>query len=198
MLFILSSYLSQLNQDNLKAIIALGGTFGKIVYIFLLILAVVIAPLETLPLLPIAVIVWGRNLAAIYSIIGWFLGALIAFALARVFGQKLVCKIMKKNDLEEWRKLLPKKHIFWTIVLARLILPVDIASYLVGLFTNISWTSYITASLIGIIPFGFFYAYGATLPVIWQLIIGLILLAIIIFGYEDLKKRYRYIINIGS
>ena len=189
--FIIASYLSHRYASDLRSAIILQGISGSIIYILIMITAVVVAPFETLPLLPVAVTIWGANLAAVFTIIGWSIGALIAFSLARSFGQRLVCRLASKYDIEEWKKLLPEKNIFWLIVLTRIVLPVDIISYAVGLFTKIHWLPYLSATLLGIIPFAFIFAYGARLPVVFQVVVGLAILPLIIFGYHKIKRQFK-------
>lgn len=189
--FIIFSYYSAKYAETLKSISLIKGVFGEFIYILIMMAAVIIAPFETLPLLPVAVNIWGPNLAAIFSIIGWAIGALIAFGLARRFGQKFVCRFTAKCDIDEWQEMLPRQNVFWLIVLARIVLPVDIVSYGVGLFTKMNWALYLAATLIGIIPFAFIFAHGSTLPVSMQIIAGVIILVIIILGYKKFRQQFK-------
>lgn len=190
-LFVIASYLSHKYSAYLQNLIIPQATLGIAIYILIMMTAVIAAPFETLPLLPVAVTIWGANLAAILTIIGWTIGAFIAFGLARSFGQRLVCRLASKLDIEEWRTMLPKKNIFWLIVMARIILPVDIISYAVGLFTKMHWLPYLAATLLGVIPFAFIFAYGAKLPTVWQAIFGLAILPLVIFGYRRIKFQFK-------
>ncbi len=197
-LFVIASYLSHKYSAYLHNLIIPQATLGIAVYILVMMTAVIVAPFETLPLLPVAVTIWGTNLAAIFTIIGWTIGALVAFGLARSFGQRIICRFVSKCDLDEWRVILPKKGIFWLIILARIILPVDIISYAVGLFTKTHWFPYLIATLIGIIPFAYIFAYGANLPTVWQAIFGLAILPIVIFGYRRIKSQFKFWLKNGS
>ncbi len=194
-LFIISSYFSKEYSEEISGIIMLKGLSGEMIYTLLMIIAVIIAPFETLPLLPIAVNLWGPNRAALFTILGWSIGSLVAFSLARLYGQKFVCRFIKKCDILEWRSLLPKKNIFWLIVFARFILPVDIISYVVGLFTSLNWFIYLVATILGLIPFAFIFAYGITLPISLQLLIGLIILVIIISNYNTIRNYFKKVIK---
>jgi len=190
-LFIVSSYFSQKYEADLKDLIISKGVFGEIIYVLIMMTAVIIAPFETLPLLPVAVTLWGANQAAILTIIGWTMGALIAFSLARIFGSKLVCWLADKYDVEEWGKVLPRRKTFWLIVFARFILPVDIISYAVGLFTKMHWFSYLGATLLGVTPFAFTFAHGSSLPISWQILGGVIIFILVIFSYNSVKQQFK-------
>ena len=192
LLFIASSYLSKRYLSSPENLMFLKGIEGVFIFILIMIAAVVIAPFETLPLLPVASSLWGPNKAAIYAIIGWTLGSVIAFYIARIFGKKFVCKFANKIDIDKWQGKLPKKNLFWLVIFARFILPVDIISYAVGLFTKMPFSRYLLATIIGITPFAFIFSYGAIISIKWQILASVVMLAAIFFNYKKLKK---YIID---
>jgi len=194
-LFIAASYFSHRYSETLSEDALLKGENGIILYIIIVAAGVLIAAVSTLPLLPIAVSLWGPDLAAIYTIIGWSGGSLLALGIARRYGQKLVCRFIDRRDIEKYREELPKKNIFWPLVLARIFLPVDIISYAVGLFTKMHWGLFFLATVLGTSIFSFFFAYASELPIIIQLAAGSILLLLIIFRYKRLKAYIRKLIN---
>lgn len=189
-LFIIVSYFSNKYSVEINNLIVPANIYGIFVYLILVIIAVVIAPLDTLPLMPIAVAIWGPLLTAFLTIIGWTAGSSIAFWIARRFGKKLVCRIVNVCKLEEFELKLADQNIFWLIILARIFLPVDIISYAIGLFTKISWRLYLVATIIGMVPFAFIYSYGVTLPIIYQVIAGIVICLILLGSYVKLKKYF--------
>jgi uncharacterized membrane protein YdjX (TVP38/TMEM64 family) len=170
LLFLASAYLTQVYKNDLVLLIGEGSLVGIAAYTCIAILTTVIAPLSSVPLLPVAANIWGPVVAAIASIIGWLLGALIAFGIGRRYGRGLVEKIVSKERLMSIEKRVPKENLFWSIVFLRIAVPVDVLSYVLGLFSNISWRTYTLATLIGITPFAFVLAYTGTLPLRYQLI----------------------------
>ena len=187
LLFIVSSYLSFRYAEDIRGVVFLRGAAGMASYVALMIFSVVVAPFETLPLLPVAVRLWGPLLTAFLSIAGWSLGALLAFALARRWGAALVCRFVRKCDIEEWGKVLPRKNLFGLIVLFRLLLPVDIISYAAGIFTRMEWTLYLAATVLGVAPFAFLFSYGAQLPVYVQAAAGFIIVVVLASSYNSIK-----------
>lgn len=187
-LFIISSYLVGKYEAQITNLIIFKGLFGAILYIFLIIAAVVIAPFETLPLMPVAVVIWGPFLTGILFLIGSMAGSYIAFYLARKFGQKLICRLFNKCAINEFFFFTRNEHIFWVIVLARLILPVDIVSYAIGLFTEIKTMPYLLASFLGIAPFAFIFSFGAKLPIGFQIIAGVLLIMLFLLSYKKIKR----------
>lgn len=181
-LFVLISYLVQTNIFFIQKII-LNNMYGMITYIFLTTIAVVIAPISATPLLPIASNLWGWVNAAILSIIGWTLGSIIAFFISRRYGTKLVRKIIPINRLNKIKQHLPNKNLFWVVVGLRAILPVDILSYALGLFTEMKYKDYILATLIGITPSAFLLSYLGKIPPLYQTMVFASLLILLIIGY---------------
>ena len=185
--FIASSYFSLKYSDLLKEIIELKGLIGMTVYVLLEIASIVIVPVTTFPLLPIAVVLWGSFIAAVLNIIGWIIGAAIAFYLARKYGRPFVSRFIKTKHIIHLEKLVPHKNIFWSIVILRISIPTDILSYTLGLFTNIPMNTYLVATFFGLIPFAFIFAYSVSLP-IWYQIAALVLSALLIYyGYHKSK-----------
>jgi len=188
-LFFLVSFLVQNDIEMFKGLI--NPSFSSmLIYVFITIVAIVFAPISTIPLLPIASSVWGWFLAGILSIIGWTIGALIAFGLARKYGMPLVKRFVSLDKIAKFEKMIPEKNIFWSIVFLRMAIPVDVLSYVLGLFSHIKFRTYFIATLIGITPFAFIFAYVGMLEFRIQVLAFLIAVIVILFGYF-VKKRYR-------
>ena len=98
---------------------------------------------------------------------------------------------MRVCELNEWRDKLPKENLFWAVVLARVILPVDVLSYVIGIFTAMHITSYLIATLIGITPFAYIFAYGSKLPAWIQIISIIALFGLIAANYKYIKKIFK-------
>lgn len=164
LLFIISAYFAQTYEAYLADLIGRYGMLGILVYMLLAAVAIILAPLSFLPLMPLASAIWGAFVTAIASIIGWTLGAIGAFYLSRRYGRPLVERFVSTERLARLEKRVPQKNLFWAIVLLRMIVPVDVLSYVLGLSKSIPWKVYVLATLIGIIPFAFVFAYIGTLP----------------------------------
>lgn len=130
------------------------------VFVFLLIATTVFAPITVLPLIPAAALIFGAFLTSLLSIIGWTLGAMIAFLLARFLGRTVLQSIVSLEAVERLEKKIGRRTEFWYVVFLRVIVPVDILSYALGFLSNISFGSYVLATVIGITPFSFIFAYG--------------------------------------
>ncbi len=168
-IFIIISQISGKYAEELKYLVGMGGIFGAPLYVLLVVLAIVIPPIGVGFLLPVAANVWDPFHAALLSILGWTLGAQIAFWLARRFGKSLVKKVVSLEKIEAMEKYAHSKHIFWSVVLWRMALPVDFLSYALGLFSDMKYGKYFLATVLGVTPFGIFFSYAAVLSFGYQL-----------------------------
>jgi len=184
--FILASYIVQSNLEYFQKLI--GNDLGGMgIYVLILVVSVVVAPVSAIPLLPVASNLWGWVVAGILSIIGWWIGAMIAFGLARVYGVPLVKKIVPLEKIARVERLIPEQNIFFGVVFLRMAVPVDILSYVLGLFSYINFKKYALATLIGISPFAFVFAYIGTLPIVFQIIALVVAIFIIYIGYFTVR-----------
>lgn len=187
-LFLLVSYLIQNNIGNIDDYV-IDGYFGVLIFVFIEIIATVFAPISAIPLLPLMSETYGWFIAGLLSIIGWTIGSVIAFILARKYGAPLVRKLISLEKISEIEKRIPETNLFWSIVFFRMILPVDILSYILGLFSRIKFNTYFWATLIGISPFAFILAYLGTLPLYYQISFFITGMLILVLGYLLYKKK---------
>ncbi len=189
--FLVVSYFASEYSNLIQNTIWLKGQFGIVLYLIIVIVAIVIAPISAMPLLPVAVTLWGAFFAAIISIVGWTTGAILAFVLARLIGKPIVSKFVDFEKVKKLENIIPETHMFLGVVLLRMILPVDILSYVLGLFSHMPLYSYSLATLIGIAPFAFIFAYSVKLPIYFQIALILISLLVALFGYMHIKSKYK-------
>ena len=168
--FILVSYGVHRYESDIALVLGNGGISSSIIFIFLTALFVIfIIPLDIVFLVPIGVILWGPVPTALMSIAGWTLGALVAFGIARTYGLPLVRKLVGERRARMFGEHIPIHDLFWSVVFLRLLVPVDLLSYALGLFSQLSWRKYLVATALGVTPFGFFFAFAGTLPFWYQL-----------------------------
>lgn len=132
---------------------------GAAAYVVVVAASIVLLPLSSLPLLPLAAGVYGVWMTAMLSSAGWWIGSLIAFQIARL-GRPYVERIASLEAIDRLEHKIPKDVSFWGIVVLRMIFPVDIVSFALGLLRQLSFPTYAMASLIGIIPFAFVWSYA--------------------------------------
>jgi uncharacterized membrane protein YdjX (TVP38/TMEM64 family) len=162
-ILITAVFLVRKHEDWIGRFIERHTFWGVFLYLILNVLDAVLAPGATLPLIPVASQVWGRVLAALATTAGWTLGSLIAFLIARRWGYPIVRKLTSIRRVRSMRGYIPD-DLFWSIVFARLVLPMDVISYVLGLFTHIGWWEYLVATALGVTPSAFLLTYLGQLP----------------------------------
>ncbi len=164
---------------------AFGGVF---LYLILNVLDAVLAPGATLPLIPVASQVWGRVPAAIATTAGWTAGSLIAFLIARRWGYPIVQKLTSIARVRSMRRYIPE-DLFWSVVFARLVLPMDVISYVLGLLTHIGWWEYLIATALGLMPSALLLAYLGQIPNAYEIMAFAIGAALVIASFLIKRRR---------
>ena len=131
---------------------------------------------------------WGRVPAALVTTAGWTLGSLIAFLIARRWGYPIVKKLTSRERIRQMGKYIPD-DLFWSIVLLRLVMPMDVMSYVLGLLTDISWSRYMLATAMGLTPSAFVLAYLGKLPNAYEIIMLGVALAVIVAAILIARRR---------
>ncbi|HEY0908210.1 MAG TPA: VTT domain-containing protein [Candidatus Paceibacterota bacterium] len=84
--------------DTLKAWIIDAGVWAPVVFILLKISTVVIAPLSGSPLYPLIGLLFGFWPGLFYVALGDFIAYTLTFYISRIFGQKIVMKMISKKE----------------------------------------------------------------------------------------------------
>ena len=162
-LFLAATYLLSTQLDvveTLKVTIQNGSLYiAYMAYVVVLILAVVCMPFTVMPLIPVVATLFGPFTTSILSVIGWTLGSMAAFLIARYLGRPILKKFLPLQKIDELLKMVPDHSRFLFIVLLRLTLPVDLVSYALGLTKSLRFIEYSTASFVGVLWFSFSFAY---------------------------------------
>ena len=162
LLFVLACALVYFNKERvleLEHYLEASNGLGQLIYVLMLTLAVVLLPLTVMPIIPMASAVFGPLQTGFLSIIGWTIGASLAFLIARYLGQPLLGHYVDLRKYDEVIREISKKAQFMLIVLLRLTMPVDLVSYALGFSKEVSFLTYFIATLIGVSWFSFAFAY---------------------------------------
>ncbi|PIR44074.1 hypothetical protein COV23_01835 [Candidatus Wolfebacteria bacterium CG10_big_fil_rev_8_21_14_0_10_31_9] len=180
-------------QDAIKEIAYLFEKYtgqniylGMVIFMGLGAISTMFTVFSSIPLVPIAVFLWGAFKTFILIFFGWFIGSLVTYAIARYAGYPLISKIISTERITRYEEKISKKTPFLTILIFRLILPAEIMNYLLGIIRYPFW-KYSLATFISEIPFSLIIAYSSesfiqknsSLFIIW-IIIGIALLSILL------------------
>jgi uncharacterized membrane protein YdjX (TVP38/TMEM64 family) len=158
--FGLSVYLTRIYADDVPTVMAEHLVSGVVLYVGLTVLSIVVAPVNTFFLLPIAVTLWGSLAAAFLSIAGWTIGSVLVYEMTRRYGRPFVLRFVAEETINGISKHIPAQYLFLFVVLARMLLPVDILSYALGLVAPLSLGAYTLATALGVTPFALLFAFA--------------------------------------
>lgn len=145
--------------QNVERFVEQHGAWGAVAYVAAGAVSVVLLPLSSLPLVPLASRIWGVWVAGALSAAGWWIGALIAFWVARL-ARSCLERFVSLAALDRMERAIPADIGFAGIVVLRMLLPVDVTSFALGLLRELSFKTYALASLVGIVPFAFVWSYA--------------------------------------
>ncbi len=137
--------------------------------------------------------VFGTLWGLVYALIGSFLGSAIAFSLSRRYGEKVVLKFVRKEDIIRFQKFFNERE-GWALLLARFIpiFPNNLVSFAAG-FTKMSFRDFNIIS-----TFGYFFQvmtltyFGEALSagsVNWTYVIIVLILLVLGFWLITKKKK---------
>lgn len=135
------------------------GTLSYLAFVVLVVVAVVFAPVTVMPIIPVASMTFGPLTTALLSIVGWTLGAVIAFLIARHLGRPVVARFVSLDGIDMFVESLSPRMRFLIMVLARMTMPVEVVSYALGLSNRIGLIEYTAATVLGVSWFSFAFAY---------------------------------------
>lgn len=152
------------------------GPLGPIVFIIVLGLSVLIAPIPNVPIFIAAGLAWGPVLGTAYSMVGMMFGSVMAFYFSRILGRRHLPRLIGAKAsarLDRLTATMGGKMVFW----ARMI-PV----------INFDWISFVA----GLTSIRF-------LPFFWYSFLGMLLpTAIAVIAGDSLGKDVRVTLALGG
>ncbi len=176
------------------------GPWGPILIIGSMALAIVLSPIPSAPIAMAAGAAYGHGWGTLYVAAGAEIGALVAFALARLLGQRaLLTWLGQRPTATLLNRFMQSQNALTIAVFATRLLPFlsfDIISYAAGLTPLKTWR-FACATLLGVIPASFLLAhFGDELASGDVQRVGLTVLALgtvtlLPFAWRALPPRFR-------
>ncbi|MWJ26935.1 TVP38/TMEM64 family protein [Halomonas sp. ZH2S] len=127
------------------------GPLGPLLLVLMMILAVVVGPIPTLPISAAAGLAFGIFQGTLVAAVGAMIGALVAFFVARLLGRELLRKRLSHHPLFSADGA--QHMLFWTVFLTRLIplFSFALVSYAAGVTAIATWR-FAMATFLGMLP----------------------------------------------
>jgi len=176
------------DEDSMIQFVDSFGAFSYLIFIFLVILETVLAPIPALALYVAGGAMFGAFLGSILALIGNIIGSVIAFWIARRLGRNFVEKRIDPAVRKKFDNFSEKYGGFALFILR--INPFtssDIFSYISGL-TNMKIRTFILGTGLGLIPMIFVQAYFGeafvkTHQVLYAVLIWISVVYLLVFVY---------------
>jgi len=186
-------------REGLETLVKALGWRGPLFYTIIIALAVVISQIPGVPLAIAAGALWGPVPAGIYSVIGAFIGGMVAYFLARTLGRSAMKALTGKVVIFSSER--GERYLGLIIFITRLlpVLSFDIISYAAGL-SGLSAPIYALATLLGVIPSTFLLTFlGSVLTVSLPVALSLsAVAAVTLVALPILIQRYNWFNLRGS
>ena len=123
----------------LKVLGAANGLFarhallGPLVFVLLAALSAMLAFFSSAVLVAPAVLAWGPVRAMALLWVGWMLGGIAAYSVARLFGRPIMRSVINTKGLDRYARKLTRDTPFTAVLLFQLSLPSELPGYLLGL-----------------------------------------------------------------
>ena len=186
--------LSMVDVDAAKGYILSFGIWAPIISFLLMVFQSVLAPLPAYIITFANAGLFGWVKGAILSWSSAMVGAMLCYAIARIYGRTVVEKFTTRPALKEVDKFFDK-YGKWAVLVARLLpfVSFDIVSYAAGL-TSMGFWGFFWATGLGQLPATIIYSYvggmltGSTKTMVTGLLI-LFALTIVIFVFKQIWQQ---------
>ena len=183
------------NAESFENFMKRAGGWMPIAYIVVQFLQVVVLPIPGIVSTLAGVALFGAFKTAVFSLIGIWIGSVLAFYIGRKFGKKAVSWLIGAETLEKWQtKLKGKDNLVLTVMFLLPLFPDDILCFVAGLSTMSAKFFLIMMTICRIIAvFSTCYSLDF-IPLnapwgiaVWALLI-LTLIGVFLFVYKNLNK----------
>lgn len=179
------------SEEGFQQLAATLGWRGPLLYMLVIAVAVVISQIPGLPLTLAAGALWGALPAGLYSVLGGFTGALIAYYLGHTLGRSVMKLLVGKVLIFSEER--GERFLGVLIFVSRLLplFPFDIISYAAGL-SGLSVRTYALATLLGMIPSTLLLTYlGSAFTISLPIALELSAVALLVLvGLPIIIRRY--------
>lgn len=177
--------------DALEEVFAKRKIVGIIIFAGLAALSAMLSPFSSVPLVPVAVVIWGNAMTTALLVVGWTLGGIITYAIGKWAFYPLLTSFVLHEKIEYYRNKLTNHTDFWLVLIFRLALPSEIPGYLLGII-RYHFGKYILATFLSELLFVVITVYASEAFIARDpLLFGLIIIGEVILVAIFLKMLHR-------
>lgn len=122
-----------------EPVMSMRPVLGAALFVVLAALSAMLAFFSSAIIVPAGVMVWGRALTMFLLWLGWILGGVGAYTVARYLGRPAVQRLASEKLIERYEKFLSPRTHWGFVLLFQTALPSEIPGYLLGLTRYPMW-----------------------------------------------------------
>lgn len=140
----------------------LNPVWGGLIFTFVSAAAVLLSPFSSVPLAPSAIMAWGSFLTFWLLYFGWIIGGVIAYFIGSFFSERIIKRFIPLEKVEYYKERISARSRFWLVLLFRLAIPSEAASYTLGIIRYNFW-KYLAVTILTEIIFALFVVYSSAI-----------------------------------
>lgn len=170
---------------------------GIFVFIGLAAISALLSPFSSVPIVPIAIIMWGNFWSIVFLVAGWLIGHVITYMVGYYAGYPMAKKFIPFDKINNYSQKLSPKSEFLLIVLFRLSMPAEIPGYVLGI-VRYNFLKYFIATLIAEFPFAVLTIYGGDAFIkkdvfvfVGIVVVGIAIISVMLYLFRQRMSRNR-------
>lgn len=168
------------------------GMFVIFIFIVLAALSAMLSPFSSVPLVPVAIVIWGNLLMATFLLTGWMIGGVLTYFIGYYAGYPLVSQLSSFEKIKYYREKISRKTEFLLVLLFRLAMPAEIPGYVLGI-AGYNFGKYFLATFLAELPFVLIVGYASEAlvtnsPILFVSLVAVAFAAISLTLYFFTKK----------
>lgn len=175
--------------DDIGDYFRANAILGGFIFIAFSALAVLLSPFSSVPLVPSAIMAWGNFSTFWLLYLGWIIGGIAAYFIGSFFSEKVIKRFIPLEKVDYYKERISVNSQFWLVLLFRLAIPSEAASYTLGIIRYHFW-KYLLVTILTEIVFALFVVYSGAILLSGK---TLYFVAVLIAGGIALYFLYRYV-----
>jgi uncharacterized membrane protein YdjX (TVP38/TMEM64 family) len=184
----------------IKSVDLLAGYFlahkiaGAIIFFAISAVAVLISPFSSVPLIPSAVLAWGKTPTLALLLCGWMAGGIVAYYLGSYSRERIMKNFVSLERVEYYKNRISGRTQFWLVVLFRLAIPSEVAGYTLGI-VRYEFKKYLLATFVVELAVALASVYSSSILLSGRitLFLGILLVVVIVLylSYFTFQKKIK-------
>lgn len=145
--------------DFFNTLVIYNEYLAIILFILIAATAALISPFTNVPLIPIAVVIWGTLGTTILLLFGWLVGDILAYLIGRYLGYPAIRYIISEEKFDNLIKVIKTHTNFLKAFLFRLALPAELG-YMFGII-RYNFGKYLLITFLAELPFAIVSTYAS-------------------------------------